>query len=122
MIIFNGKVISIGELVKEFIDEGILVLFGLNAPPELAEFSLIHDNEKVEASVEDGDALYIDGKCYKILSVGTVANKNLENLGHLVIKFNGLEKARLPGDVNVEKKKIPEICVGTIIQIKTTRM
>ena len=52
-----------------------------------------------------------------VLAVGTVANENLRNLGHLVLKFNGLSEAEMQGDVNVPEGAIPEIVPGTEIQI-----
>jgi PTS system glucitol/sorbitol-specific IIA component len=53
-----------------------------------------------------------------VLSVGDVANVNLANLGHLILKFSGEDTARLPGDVNVEEKQIPAIEIGTEIKIE----
>ena len=41
MIKYEGKVLSIGPLVADFIDAGILVFFGSNAPEELLDFSII---------------------------------------------------------------------------------
>ena len=62
--------------------------------------------------------VFINNEVYKILAVGDVANTNLANLGHLILKFNGEEKARLPGDVNVELKPVPDILIGTIFKIE----
>jgi len=118
MVKFSGKVISVGPLVEEFINEGILVFFGSNAPSELVEFSIIHDCKEFLQPVEPGDEIQIDDSSFEILAVGPVANKNLENLGHFIIKFNGEYKIRLPGDINVEKKPVPKINEGSIIQIK----
>jgi PTS system glucitol/sorbitol-specific IIA component len=49
--------------------------------------------------------------------VGDVANTNLGNLGHLIIKFNGLDEAKLPGDVCVEEKPVHPVKVGSVIKI-----
>jgi glucitol/sorbitol PTS system EIIA component len=63
--------------------------------------------------------LWIDQESFTILAVGEVANENLANLGHLVVKFNGQTSAELPGDVNVPPvKQLPPIQPGTIVQIK----
>jgi PTS system glucitol/sorbitol-specific IIA component len=118
MIKYQGKVLAIGPLVDEFIQAGILVFFGKDAPEELIEFSVIHDATKLTAPIEPGDMVYLGKEDYKILAVGEVANTNLANLGHLILKFNGEEKARLPGDVNLELKPIPEIKVGMEIKIE----
>lgn len=114
---YQAKVTEIGPLVTEFIDAGILVFFGEGAPPELVEFSIIHNGKSLESDLVPGDEITIDGEIFKILAVGDVANENFRNLGHLIIKFNGKYKVELPGDVCVEQKKVPEIRVGTVLKI-----
>lgn len=118
MINFLATVTEIGPLVEEFINAGILVFFGDNAPPELVEFSIIHDGKELKADLEPGDVIFIDDHDYKILAVGEVANSNFRNLGHLIMKFNGKAKVELPGDVCVESKPIPPVKVGTTIKIQ----
>ena len=46
-----------------------------------------------------------------------MASDNLLNLGHLDLKANGETKADLPGDVNVEKKELPTVKPGDVLQI-----
>ncbi|RJQ42402.1 MAG: PTS sorbitol transporter subunit IIA [Anaerolineaceae bacterium] len=117
MIKYQGKIISIGPLVDEFKQAGILVFFGENAPEELVEFSIIHDASELVEPLEVGDTISLGEENFKVLSVGEVANTNLANLGHLIMKFNGEAEARLPGDVNVELKPVPDIKVGLEIRI-----
>lgn len=117
MIKFKATVTDIGPLVSEFINADILVFFGEDTPEELREFSIIHNGEKLLQDVVPGDQINIDDSSYKVLAVGNVANLNLANLGHLIIKFNGLTEAKLPGDVCVENKEIPPIHIGTVLTI-----
>ncbi len=118
MIKYQGKILSIGPLVEEFKQAGILVFFGENAPEELLEFSVIHDAKELVTPVAMGDSVILGEERYRVLAVGNVANTNLANLGHLILKFNGDTQARLPGDVNVEEKPIPDIQVGMEIRIE----
>jgi PTS system glucitol/sorbitol-specific IIA component len=120
MIKYQGKILSIGPLVEDFKQAGILVFFGENAPEELIEFSIIHDACELKKPLAAGDMVSINNVKFKILAVGDVANTNLANLGHLILKFNGDHIARLPGDVNLEAKPVPEILVGTEIKIEET--
>lgn len=113
MIKYQAEVVEIGPLVTEFIDAGILVFFGEGAPPELVEFSIIHNGKVLEKDINPGDVILIDQSEFNVLAVGDVANDNFRNLGHLIIKFNGKSKAELPGDVCVEKKQVPPINVGS---------
>ena len=114
---YETKVTQLGPLAQEFIDSGILVFFGSQAPDELAEFSILHNHQQLHADIEVGDTLMIDGKTFRILAVGSVANKNLASLGHLVVKFNGLTEPEMPGDVSVENVPLPLIKPGTIVKI-----
>ncbi|NLN70843.1 MAG: PTS glucitol/sorbitol transporter subunit IIA [Chloroflexi bacterium] len=116
--IFSVSVEFVGPFVDEFINEGILVFFGQDAPKELKEFSIIWNFSGYERPIEAGDLLHINDQTFKILGVGEIANKNLNDLGHLIIKFNGETETRLPGDVNVEHKPIPSIAKGTSIRVK----
>ena len=40
---YELKVVSIGELAQEFLDEQIMVFFGNEAPDELKEHSIVHE-------------------------------------------------------------------------------
>lgn len=121
MIKFEATVTHVGELVNEFVDEGILVFFGETAPHELREFSIIHDGEFLETDLVPEDVVSLDGVNYRILAVGDIANTNFRNLGHLVLKFNGEFDVELPGDVCVEKKELSMVQPGSKILIYTKK-
>lgn len=116
-VLYKSSVTEIGELVPSFIAEGMLVFFGESAPEELRTFCIIHKLEHAEGQVREGDFVSIDGHEFEILSVGSVANDNLYNLGHLNLKANGNTVADLPGDVSIAKVDLPEVKIGTQIQI-----
>ncbi len=115
---YQACITAIGPLVSEFIEAGILVFFGQNAPPELAEFAILHDGTQLDGLVTPGDRLCLDGHAYRVLAVGEVANQNLAALGHLVVKFNGQTVPEMPGDVCTDAAPLPEIKVGMRFQIE----
>ena len=114
---YDRRVTSVGELINEFVSAGILIFFGAGAPEELAEFSVIHDGPPLLEPVAPGDVVTVAGETYTVLAVGDVANTNLANLGHLVLKANGLDAPELPGDVCVEAKPFPAVAVGDTFSI-----
>lgn len=114
---YEVTVLSVGDIAGAFADEGILVFFGEDAPEELHDFAILVDHKELLAPVEPGDILEIAGSQMPVISVGEVANDNLANLGHLVVKFNGLEEPELPGDVSVAVQPVPSVQAGTIIRI-----
>lgn len=114
---YQATVTFIGPLAGEFLAEQIIVLFGQNAPEELAEFAILHDGVELTAPFVAGDRVTIGEAGFEILAVGEVANDNLANLGHLVLKFNGETEVEMPGDVCLAAVPLPEITLGTVITI-----
>jgi PTS system glucitol/sorbitol-specific IIA component len=45
-----------------------------------------------------------------------VANKNLAELGHVVVHFDGATKAKLPGAISVEPALETPLTVGTTFE------
>lgn len=117
MIKYSAQVIGIGPLISEFIDGGILVFFGSEAPEELREFAILHDGKKLEQHVAPGDTIMLGDSRFTILAVGEVANQNLAALGHFILKFNGENTPEMPGDICVEALPLPEINVGMQVEI-----
>ncbi len=116
-VLYKSTVTEIGELVPSFVAEGILVFFGESAPEELRTFCIIHKVEHQEGQVREGDTVTIDGQGFEVLAVGSVANDNLYNLGHLNLKANGNTVADLPGDVCIAQVELPEIKIGSQLEI-----
>lgn len=115
---YETKVTKLGPITPDFIAEGMLVFFQVNVPDELAEIAILHTHDKLHQEVMAGDQLIIDDQSLTILCVGEVANQNLANLGHFVVKFNGLTEPEMPGDISVSDEiPIPPIGPGTIIKI-----
>ena len=114
---YETTVTAVGPMAVEFAAEGILVFFGTNAPEELHEFAILHEHTPNDEDVVPGDRLAIGEAESVVTGVGDVANDNLRNLGHLVVKFNGLTETELPGEVSVTAGDAPTIEPGTHIRI-----
>ena len=119
MTLYYAEIQSIGELAQDFIDEGVLVFFANTAPDELQETALVHSTtSRPSRQVQTGDTVILNDTEFEVLAVGEVANENLANLGHLVLKFNGLREPEMRGDINLPKEPIPQLGVGTVLEIK----
>ncbi|MEN9922808.1 MAG: hypothetical protein RIS09_322 [Actinomycetota bacterium] len=115
--VYSTTAIKIGELVESFRVAGYLVFFGANAPEELHDFCILHEVESKSGTLQVGDIVTIGDTRLEVLAVGSVANENLMNLGHLNLKANGLLEAELPGDVNVAAVELPSVVVGQKVTI-----
>jgi|GEM_PF-28545 len=111
---YRAKIVAIGKYSSEFTSEGVLVFFGKSAPEELQEYALVHDREDPPESgdIVPGNLIKLGDLEVPILAVGSVVNENIRNIGHFVIKFNGLEEPEMDGDITVPAVDIPEIAEG----------
>ncbi len=115
---YRATVTSIGDFAGEFINEGVLVFFAESAPDELKEVAVIHNRSEPQISdIAVGDTISLGGEKFPVLAVGSVANENIKNLGHIVIKFNGLNEAEMDGDITVPEVGIPVIKPGLELKI-----
>lgn len=114
--IYQTTVIGIGDQVHAFDSEGIFVTFGENAPDTLKDFCYSVEIKEVHGTVRPGNKLVIDGEEFTVTQVGSVAQDNLKNLGHVTYSFTERQEC-LPGSICLEQGSIPGIKVGTVISI-----
>jgi PTS system glucitol/sorbitol-specific IIA component len=110
-------VTQVGSLVADFVEKGILIFFGENAPAELHEISVLHRPDIEVGGLAVGDVVILDDHAFPILAVGHVANDNLVKLGHIDLKFNGETTPPLGGDVCLPKETPPKLAPGSIFRI-----
>lgn len=118
MELFETSIVGIGSQAKMFAAEAMLILFGQGAPEDLKEYTYQIDVNPVNGDIVEGQFIYFDNQAYRITSVGNLVTKNLNDIGHISVKFNGATEAELPGTLYVEAKTLPEMNVGTRISIK----
>ncbi|MEX2785301.1 PTS glucitol/sorbitol transporter subunit IIA [Streptococcus sp. H49] len=112
------KVVEIGEMVPDFAEEMLLVLFGESAPPELRMISVIHDYQANQKNVlKTGTRLVMGKQTYTVTKVGSAANANFEELGHVAIYFREGNSDILPGSITARPVVFPKLKAGDSIQI-----
>lgn len=111
MIVFRSRFCRIGSEVEELLKGGVAIFFGENVPSTLEPYCIVHRVE-VLSPLEVGDIIRIGDSEMTITAIGEVANKNLLELYHLVIKNNALSIAELPGDVSVKGTLPGEVFIG----------
>ncbi|XJZ26676.1 PTS glucitol/sorbitol transporter subunit IIA [Bacillota bacterium Lsc_1132] len=110
---------EVGALVPTFKEEKIVILFGPQAPQELRELAVIHEFENLtEEPLTEGGIIQFGDDSFTITAVGTLANKNFKELGHISIYFQEPFEEVLPGAVFAAPHKFPTINEGTVISIK----
>lgn len=116
-IIYENTIKDKGECAEEFRDEKMIVIFGDSAPEEIKDFCYWVDVAPIHGTIAAGQTLKVDGQSYRITAVGDEVPTTLAGLGHCSFKFSGQTEVELLGTVYVEDKPMPELKVGSIIQI-----
>lgn len=116
-VIYKNQVKALGACAEEFQAEGIFIMFGESAPDELKDYCYSVSVAPIHGTIAPGQTLCIDNMQYKITAVGEEAPVTLAGLGHCTVNFSGATEAELPGTIYVEKKPMPVMKAGTVIQI-----
>lgn len=116
--VYETVVTKLGANVPDFYQEKMLILFKDNAPQELLDYCVLHNLNSLYDDIKEGDILKINEKEFKITAVGDLVNKNLRDLGHICIKFDGNKIAELPGSLYAEDRDIPNINIGDSIIVE----
>lgn len=116
---YKTQINKIGPSIEDFLGEKMLILFGENAPAELAEYCLLIDVNNVEEDITSGDTLQLGENEYKVTAVGDAVKKNLSSLGHITLKFDGSTAPELPGTLYLEDSEIVLPKSGDFIQVVT---
>ncbi len=116
-IIYENTIKDMGECAQEFQEEKMIVLFGDSAPEEIKDFCYWVDVAPIHGTIAVGQTLKVDGQSYKITAVGSEAPTTLAGLGHCSFKFSGQTEVELLGTIYVEDKPMPELKVGSVLQI-----
>ncbi|MBY5004939.1 PTS glucitol/sorbitol transporter subunit IIA [Streptococcus suis] len=116
--IFEANIVSIGAQAPEMITEAnMLILFGMEAPVDLADYCYKISNKDLSGSIQVGGRLVIDGVEYPITAVGSVVEQNLAALGHITIALDGSTEGSLPGTLHVAAGQVPELDTNSVIQL-----
>lgn len=100
-----------------------MILFGDEAPETLTDYCYKIELNQVRKEITCDMKLCFDKQMYVITAVGDVVQTNLNELGHITIKFDGSHEPELPGTMYVEDKEMPHLRKGQSLKsIKRIRM
>lgn len=114
---YKTEVMNIGKDANAFKAEKMAILFGDNAPQELVDYCFVINKNQVISDVTEEHSLFIDNVEYAITKVGSAVTKNLNDLGHITLKFDGSQVAEQSGTLYLEDKEY-DIKEGSVLEIK----
>ena len=118
---YCATVTAIGPEALSLLEADMLIIFNNNAPPELAEITVMHTIEELKADVEKGDIVTLGGHDYEVIFVGSEANYTLREMGHCTfyIYHEGIEYRELPGYMVLKCDEQPTFEIGQRIAINS---
>lgn len=107
------------EFLGKELNLNFIIIFNEDAPPELAELSVLHTKAELKEIPAAGDTLILGKHTYKITAVGDEAAHTLATLGHCTLAFGGDGEAFRPGCIMLEGPEFSKdsIAVGDAIEI-----
>ena len=119
MTYYRSTVVDVGPEVAEMAAAGVFILFAEPLPEALAEVSVVHrPSQTLEGhTIGIGDTVVIGGQELTITSVGEIATKNLDELGHVVLYVNHDDQKLLPGSVQATGA-LPVVEAGQEIEFR----
>ena len=118
---YKATITGLGECALDFLDEccNFIIIFNEDAPPELADISVLHTKSEVKEDPKKGDTVRICGVEYTIADVGWEALNTLKELGHCTLSFKGLDTVKRPGIIELigEPIKAEQLLVGGTIEM-----
>ena len=98
-------------------ESNFIIIFNDDAPPELADLSVLHTKEELMEVPARGDTVVIGEKVFEITAVGEEAKSTLRNLGHCTLVFTGKDEPDRPGCIML---KGDEPLLTSDIQVENT--
>ncbi len=99
--------------------DDIIILFNEEATESLKNFSVIQQVDSKSFNLSEGSQISFDEQIYNIVKVGALANKHLEELGHVTLVFKDpKETDELVNALFLEPYTLPDIKEGTVITYK----
>ena len=86
---YQSKIVGLGPDALAFLDDedmNFIIIFNEDAPPELAELSVLHTKAELKEDPAVGDTFRIGKKEYKVSAVGWEAPHTLSQLALWILK------------------------------------
>ena len=117
---YKTRVTAIGDMVADFMEQRIIIVYNENCPPELAELSVCHTAAELAKEVQAGDVVVLGDRDYVVSAVGSEANHTLSTMGHCTLSFKGQDTVELPGHIELIGEGMPTIKAGDSFEILFT--
>ena len=115
-VIYQTTITRIGASATDALSDQMLITFREGAPADIEEFCFIHCHGELNGVLQAGIQFELGQHRYPVTAVGSVAEMNLRELGHITLRFDGQSEAEFPGTVHVAGPVPDAIAPGCILK------
>lgn len=115
-VIYQTTITRIGASATDALSDQMLITFREGAPADLEEYCFIHCHGELKGALHPGLQFTLGQHRYPVTAVGSVAEDNLRELGHVTLRFDGLSEAEFPGTVHVAGPVPDDIAPGSVLK------
>ncbi|WP_040283476.1 PTS glucitol/sorbitol transporter subunit IIA [Tessaracoccus massiliensis] len=98
---YTTTVIEVGPDAPAFLEEKMAITFSGEAPEALRSYCFLIDDAELTGSLTVGMPVRIGNQRWTLTALGEVAEKNLRDLGHVTLVFDGEAEPRMPGAIHL---------------------
>ena len=112
----EAKISAIGEaaLAEE---DNLVLFFGPTVTEGLRPYAVIQEiTQPEQITLRIGRQILFGGESYQIQAVGSLAEKNLKEIGHVTLVFGEVAQPELVNAIYLSPAKLPDFAVGQLIQ------
>ena len=115
---YVSQITAIGALAQNFLDSNhsIILVNDRLAKDLVADIAIQHTTARLAKNIAAGDTLRWGGAAFRVVAIGSEANRTLRAEGHCTLVFNAA--IDLPGQIGVEGAAKPQLQLGTDIRIE----
>ena len=115
MIKYEVTMTSVGKDAPTYLQSNSsFILMNEKIRPALADMVVEHTVAELAADIQVVDKLKVGKSDFEVTFVGSNANKNLREEGHVTIVINA--EATMPGQIAVKGPRPPRLRFGNIVQ------
>ena len=120
-VIYQTTITRIGASATDALSDQMLITFREGAPADLEEYCFILCHGELKGALHPGLQFSLGQHRYPVTAVGSVAEDNLRELGHVTLRFDGLSEAEFPGTVHVAGPVPDDIAPGSVLKFESVK-
>ena len=116
---YTTTVVEVGPDAPEFLAEKMAITFAGDAPESLRSYCFIIEKAELTGTLAVGQTVRVGPQVWTITALGEVAEKNLANLGHVTLVFDGEGEPRMPGAIHLTGvDEVPALVQGAQLEFE----